>query len=51
MKSEEVAILMMAQATKVRMGKKVKEELPVEEQENKKGGTEVLHMVEEEDEV
>jgi len=39
---------MMAQATMVKI---VMEELLLEEQENKKGETKVLHMVEEEDEV
>jgi len=42
---------MMVQATMVKMEKIVMEELPLEEQENKKGETKVLHMVEEEDEV
>ena len=42
---------MMVQATMVKMEKIVMEELLLEEQENKKGETKVLHMVEEEDEV
>ena len=42
---------MMVQATMVKMDKIVMEELLLEEQENKKGETKVLHMVEEEDEV
>ena len=42
---------MMVQATMVKMEKIVMEELLLEEQENMKEGTEVLHMVEEEVEV
>ena len=42
---------MMVQATMVKMEKIVMEELLLEEQENKKGETKVLHMVEEEDKV
>ena len=40
----------MAQATLVKMGRKVLE-LQLEEEENMEGGTEVLHMVEEGDKV
>ena len=42
---------MMVQATMVKMENIVMEELLLEEQENKKGETKVLHMVEEEDKV
>ena len=40
----------MAQATLVKMGRKV-QELLLEEEENMEGGTEALHMVEEGDKV